>query len=99
MKIENIKTYGWESAIMGMRNPKNSWEKSDSAFGLADVEWSDVDYDIAYLWAQEELDKTISYDDEEIDIESLFDQKTSEYDEWLIENGIINQQDNIIEQK
>lgn len=97
MKIENIKTYGWQSAIMGMRNPKNSWEKSDSAFGLADVEWSDIDYDIAYLWAQEELGKTISYDDEEVDVESLFDQKTSEYDEWLIENGIINQEDNIIE--
>ena len=97
MKIENIKTYGWQSAIMGMRNPKNSWGKSDSAFGLADVEWSNADYDIAYLWAQEELGKTISYDDEEIDIESLFDQKTSEYDEWLIENGIINKEDNIIE--
>ena len=51
MKIENIKTYGWQSAIMGMRNPKNSWGKSDSAFGLADVEWSNADYDIAYLWA------------------------------------------------
>ena len=54
MKIENIKTYGWQSAIMGMRNPKNSWGKSDSAFGLADIEWCDVDYDIAYLWAQKE---------------------------------------------
>lgn len=28
--ISNIKTYGWEAAIRGMRNPMNSWEKSDS---------------------------------------------------------------------
>ena len=30
LKIENIQVYGWEAAIRGMRNPKNSWDKSDS---------------------------------------------------------------------
>lgn len=30
LKIENTETFGWEAAIRGMRNPKNSWEKSDS---------------------------------------------------------------------
>lgn len=30
LKIENTETYGWEAAIRGMRNPKNSWDKSDS---------------------------------------------------------------------
>lgn len=30
IKIENIETYGWEAAIRGMRNPMNSWAKSDS---------------------------------------------------------------------
>ena len=30
IKIENVETCGWEAAIRGMRNPKNSWEKSDS---------------------------------------------------------------------
>lgn len=30
IKIENVETFGWEAAIRGMRNPKNSWEKSDS---------------------------------------------------------------------
>lgn len=32
IKIEKIKTLGWEDAIRGMRNPMNSWEKSDSVF-------------------------------------------------------------------
>lgn len=32
IKIENIKTYGWEAAIRGMRNPLNSWSRSDSFF-------------------------------------------------------------------
>lgn len=30
LKIENFEVLGWEHAIRGMRNPKNSWEKSDS---------------------------------------------------------------------
>ena len=32
LKIENVEVIGWEHAIRGMRNPKNSWEKSDSNF-------------------------------------------------------------------
>lgn len=30
IKIENTEVIGWEHAIRGMRNPMNSWEKSDS---------------------------------------------------------------------
>lgn len=30
IKIEKAEVYGWEAAIRGMRNPKNSWEMSDS---------------------------------------------------------------------
>lgn len=30
IKIENVEVMGWEHAIRGMRNPMNSWEKSDS---------------------------------------------------------------------
>lgn len=30
IKLENTKVLGWEAAIRGMRNPMNSWDKSDS---------------------------------------------------------------------
>ena len=30
IKLENVEVSGWEAAIRGMRNPMNSWEKSDS---------------------------------------------------------------------
>ena len=30
IKIENTEVMGWEAAIRGMRNPMNSWGKSDS---------------------------------------------------------------------
>lgn len=33
IQIENTQVVGLEAAIRGMRNPKNSWDKSDSGFG------------------------------------------------------------------
>lgn len=32
IKIENTETFGWEAAVRGMRNPMNSWNKSDSHY-------------------------------------------------------------------
>lgn len=32
LKINNTEVYGFEAAIRGMRNPLNSWDKSDSRF-------------------------------------------------------------------
>jgi hypothetical protein len=32
LKIENFDVMGWEHAIRGMRNPKNSWDRTDSGY-------------------------------------------------------------------
>jgi len=50
MKFENIKVYNFENAFRGMRNPMNSWNKSDSWFGITNI-W-DVNQldDIASAW-------------------------------------------------
>lgn len=34
IKIENVEVSGWRAAIRGMRNPKNSWENSDTEYKL-----------------------------------------------------------------
>lgn len=34
IKLENAEVYGWEAAIRGMRNPMNSWSKSDSQYDV-----------------------------------------------------------------
>ena len=36
LKVENTEVFGWEAAIRGMRNPKNSWDRSDSKFNFSD---------------------------------------------------------------
>ena len=42
LKIENAETFGWEAAIRGMRNPKNSWSKSDSRWAPHDENGTDT---------------------------------------------------------
>lgn len=38
LKISNFEVMGWEHAIRGMRNPMNSWEKSDSEVSVCECE-------------------------------------------------------------
>ena len=44
LNIEKTEVYGWEAAIRGMRNPMNSWEKSDSEFDVGFI--GDNDHDL-----------------------------------------------------
>jgi hypothetical protein len=37
IELEKIEVFGWEAAVRGMRNPLNSWDKSDSVFSMGDV--------------------------------------------------------------
>lgn len=32
IEFENVEVFGWEASIRGMRNPLNSWDKSDSGY-------------------------------------------------------------------
>lgn len=43
IKIEKTDVYGWQTAIRGMRNPKNSWDKSDSRYGNIGYEIGEQD--------------------------------------------------------
>ena len=41
LKFENTQVFGWESAIIGMRNPMNSWNHSDtnvSAYSMSSMD-------------------------------------------------------------
>lgn len=55
IKIEDTEVVGWEHAIRGMRNPMNSWAKSDSEFGVLWSENQDADMIV------EDDDNWISY--------------------------------------
>lgn len=49
--IEHGETYGWEAAVRGMRNPKNSWNRSDSIFTEGHTELGENDLELMRLLA------------------------------------------------
>ena len=62
IKLENTEVMGWEAAIRGVRNPLNSWDKSDSGWDahIPPIELrNQVDWE---QWATHY--KTVQYNDE-----------------------------------
>ena len=47
IKFENTEVMGWEAAIRGMRNPMNSWGKSDSGWRYVTPVQREMD---VYFW-------------------------------------------------
>ena len=80
MKFTNTYVYNFEGAFRGLRNPLESWDKSDSEFGISDDE-SEMDYEIASRYCEA---NGISFEDGEIYYEAQ-----DKYSEWLIKNGIL----------
>ncbi len=55
IKLENTEVMGWEAAIRGMRNPMNSWGKSDSGWDAKYEAKTQKEQD-KYIEAQTEYD-------------------------------------------
>ena len=86
MKFENTEVWGFKHAIKGMRNPKNSWNKSDSLFGIAYIEQMEADWQVAssYVDANEKYDFQNEYD--------KYYEAQEKYADWLLHNGILKDQ-------
>jgi hypothetical protein len=84
MKFEKTQVMNFEGAFRGLRNPLESWAKSDSQFGIAELEYCDYDYEIAadYIDANEKYDFDEEY--------NKWDEANEKYAEWLRENGVLN---------
>lgn len=85
MKVENIRVTNFENAVRGMRNPMNSWNKMDSAFGIGSEEWTEADWSVAEAWVMKD---GLSVDSEG------YDEAIEKYDAWLIKNGVIHKDEN-----
>lgn len=88
MKFENTQVMNFEGALRGMRNPLNSWAKSDSIF---DIYCEHEDYGsecidvVADRWA-EYLLKDEPYEEEK-DYDNDFAKMAEEKREWLWHQG------------
>ena len=56
MKFENTQVFNFKGAFNGMRNPMNSWDKSDSYFGLINIEYDDYLVDeVITSWVKNQI--------------------------------------------
>ena len=83
MRFQHTQVFNFEGAFRGLRNPLESWAKSDSKFGLSDIYNEDIDYQAAATWV-EEIDH-INYDEDY----DNWQQKVEQYLAWLHVNGIL----------
>lgn len=92
MDFKNSKVFNFEGAIRGMRNPLNSWDKSDSKFGLADGNYEEMDYTVASYYTEK---AGFNYNE---NYEEWYNAHEN-YVTWLNKNGILeyNNNDDIFE--
>ena len=91
MKLENLKTFNFEGAIRGMRNPMNSWHKSDSWSGLYDLRGDEVDYEMAHNWVNNENNIREKLNKEPFKLGSLeYEHIYDKYLEWIDNNMILS---------
>lgn len=88
MKFEHTEVMNFEGAFRGLRNPMNSWSKSDSEFGVSDM-YGDENTEVLYAWL-EKIFPTYNPFDGEQDEPDDYQIELEKTDEWLWKNGIIN---------
>lgn len=84
MKFENSVVMNFEGALRGMRNPMNSWAKSDSIFWIGcDHEWNENADEVARAWADYETKDMPEGEEKEQCWDTVYDKRCN----WLYENG------------
>lgn len=86
MKFENTRVMGFEGAFRGMRNPMESWHKSDSYFNLIRYDEDDIEYIVAEKWVNKYYPNEEKYSEE-------YEELVEGYADWLRDNGILQLND------
>lgn len=84
IKTKNIEVSGFKAAFRGLRNPLESWHKSDSYFGLVNAEHSDEDYNITDNWIRTKYPEIEEHCDK-------YEELWEKYNGWLLTEGIIRE--------
>lgn len=89
MKFEETQVMNFKNAFRGMRHPKESYHLSDSIFKLTTFD-DESDYIVAEDWAN-----THEYKKGDPNAtEEAYEKLIEKYDEWLMNNGILQKDDN-----
>ena len=82
IKIENIEVSGFEAAFRGLRNPMNSWDRSDSYFGISSEPYNNFDYEVCAAYVNKEFPELEEHSQN-------WEAYWEEYNNWLLDNGVL----------
>lgn len=91
MKFEHTSVMNFDNAFRGMRNPKESWNKSDSVFGLVNLDETSIDYDVAFEWLKYRHPDI--KDEDEYQLDNKLDDELEDIDKWIIKQGLLKTND------
>jgi len=87
MKFEFTEVFNFEGAFRGLRNPLESWERSDSYFGFMNYDYPvDARVDVIYNWVEQEFIK------QGLEVEPFtekWEDTWGKYSDWLSSNEIL----------
>ena len=100
MEIKNVEVMNFQGAFRGLRNPLESWNKSDSYFGLVNIEYDDYEVDkVITAWVEQQLSKTeLQEGDEPIEFGSQeYENLWEKYWNWWYSQGILKKGEDVVE--
>ncbi len=87
MNFKNTEVFNFEGAFRGMRNPLESWNKSDSFFGFVNSAYpQDAHEDVIEAWVGKELKEEFSVE---------WNHTWDRYANWLYQNEILRSDEDI----
>lgn len=85
MKFNNVEVMNFEGAFRGLRNPLNSWARSDSEFGTCQI-YGDEHVGVSDIWMKKIFPNQISDNKEEEE----YYKEQEKIDDWLINNAVLH---------
>lgn len=97
MILRNTQVYNFENAFHGMRNPMNSWDKSDSFFGIVNYYNDAIISDAIDAWVDDINAERVErgFDPYSLDGEnySAYEDYVEKITNWYVDNSILKMDD------
>ena len=87
MEFKDTQVFNFKGAFRGMRNPKESWDRSDSFFGIVNLEYpQDGREEVVDLWVMQELARSHNQVEP---YSKEWEELWEKYDLWLWDNSAL----------
>ena len=99
MKFKNTQVMNFQGAFRGLRNPLESWAKSDSFFGLVNIEYDNYEIDdVISSWVTQELHtEPLEGPYEEYELDYKYQELWDKYWDWWYSTGILRTGEDIVD--